>query len=192
MLSKEQFRERAKRELRQIGDQVLSLATDREIYERLERDVIAANPQLRDSCSPLFDRLRGNHVDAMIARVLCLVTAEASDVSLPRTLSQLADYPELLHDKVTQREFADDRSELAKAASGLKQVSGPRFAHHERTLSALAPAHRELNRAIDLLISTVKTYYWVVGDSHIDLEVKYFAESMEIFSFAWAVPLLKT
>ena len=46
MLSEKQFRERAKVELREIGKQVASLATDRDLYRKLEHDVIAQNSRL--------------------------------------------------------------------------------------------------------------------------------------------------
>ena len=38
MVMEKQFRERAKSELREIRNQVLSLARDRDIYWKLERD----------------------------------------------------------------------------------------------------------------------------------------------------------
>ena len=38
----------------------------------------------------------------------------------------------------------------------------PHVAHHERTLPALASLHRELDAALDRMIETVKTYYWIV------------------------------
>ncbi len=41
MLNEKQFRERASRELREIGNRVLGLATDRELYQRLESEVPA-------------------------------------------------------------------------------------------------------------------------------------------------------
>ncbi len=190
MLSEKQFRERAKGELRHIGDQVVSLITDRDVYSKLENEVVEANPQLRDRQSAFLDMLRGNYTDAMTARTLRLLGGDESDVSLPRVLAQLADYPQLLHDKITEREFAGDCAALLQAESDLKLVCGPRFAHHERTVSALAPAHRQLNRAIDLLSATVKTYYWILAASYIDLEVKPTEEAMAIFRFAWAVPAL--
>ena len=43
MLNEKQFRDRATRELREIGKLVQALATDRVLYRKLESDVIAAN-----------------------------------------------------------------------------------------------------------------------------------------------------
>lgn len=190
MLSEKQFRERAKSELRQIGNQVLSLAIDRDVYGRLEREIIQPNPQLRNSRSIFLDMLRGTYADATAASVLRLLDGKDGGISLPRVLEQLANYPQLLHDRITEQECAADRAALEQAAASLKQVIEPHFAHHERTLSALAATHRELDRAIDLMISTVKTYYWIVTDSYIDLDIQYSEDPMAIFSSAWAVAAL--
>ncbi len=73
MLSEKQFRERAKVELREIGKQVASLAADRDIYRKLEGDVIAANPRLESSRSPFLVMVRGAYTDAMAIRVLRLL-----------------------------------------------------------------------------------------------------------------------
>jgi hypothetical protein len=190
MLSEKQFRERAKTELRQIANQVLSVATDRDIYWRLERDIIQPNLQLHDARSAFLDMVRAAYVDATTARVLSLLAGKDSAISLPRVLAQLANYPQLLQDRITESECAVDRVALERTAANLKQLNQSRFAHHERTLSALASTHRELDRAIDLMISTVKTYYWIVADSYIDLDIHHSDDPMAIFSSAWAVPLL--
>jgi hypothetical protein len=186
MLSEKQFRERAKTELRQIGNEVLGLATDRDVYWKLESEIIQPNPQLRDAHHAFLDLLRGNYCEAMTARALRLLNSEDSGTCLARVLTQIAEYPELLQDRVTEREFADDRAALEQAADNLKRIDGPRIAHHERTLSALAGTHRELDAAIDLLTLTAKTYYWIVADSYLDLEVKYQGDPLEIFRMAWA------
>jgi hypothetical protein len=124
----------------------------------------------------------------MAARVLRLLDEDNTDLSLRRVLTQLEDYPHLLHDKVGEREFADDRAELDRAAANLKQVLSPHFAHHERTLSALASTHRELDQAIDAIISTLKTYYWIIAEAYLDFEVSYPEDPLAIFRFAWIEP----
>jgi len=138
MLSEKQFRERAKIELRQIGSQVLSLAIDRDVYWKLEREIIQPNPQLCDGRSAFLDMLRGCYADAMAARALRLLQGETGGVSLPRVLAQLAEYPQLLHDQITEGELADDRAALIQAAAELETAVTPHVGHHERTLSALA------------------------------------------------------
>jgi hypothetical protein len=190
MLSEKQFRERAKIELRQIGNQVLGLATDRDIYWKLEREIIQPNPQLCQARSAFLDMLRGCYADAMTARVLGLLQGEEGGVSLPRVLAQLAEYPQLLHDQITESELADDRARLINAAAELQGAGAPRVGHHERTLSALAATHRALDSAIDRMISTVKTYYWIVTETHLDLDVQHSENPLSIFQFAWAIPVL--
>ncbi|MFZ0314474.1 MAG: hypothetical protein WAL85_17350 [Candidatus Korobacteraceae bacterium] len=190
MLSEKQFRERTRIELRQIGDQVLALATDRDIYWKLEREIVQPNPQLCDRRTAFLDMLRGCYADAMAARVLRLLHGEDGGLSLPRVLAQLAEYPQLLHDQITERELANDRAALGQAAADLQNAVAPHSGHHERTLSALAATHRELDSAIDRIIATVKTYYWIVAESHLDLDVKHGENPMSIFQFAWAIPVL--
>lgn len=185
MLSEKQFRERAKVELREIGKQVASLATDRDIYRKLERDVIAGNPRLEGSHNPFIVMVRGAYTDAMAIRVLRLLDADSAGLSLRRVLAQFAEYPQLLHDKVGDREFASDQAALDSAATNLKSVMDPHFSHHERTPSAMASTHRALDEAIDAMISTLKTYYWVVAEGHLDLEVSYAENPLAIFRFAW-------
>lgn len=190
MLSEKQFRERAKSELRQIGDQVLSLATDRDIYWKLEREIVQNNPQLAEARSELLDMLRGCFVDAMVARLLRLLDGEDEGVSLPRVLAQLVDYPELLHDRITESEFADDRGALERTAARLRSFAASHIGRHERTLSALASTHRELDGALTVIIAVVETYYWIVTDGYIDLDVEYSQDPLSIFQFAWAAPVL--
>jgi hypothetical protein len=190
MLSEKQFRERARSELREIRNQVLSLARDRDVYWKVEHDVIECNPELHGIRNAFLDMVRAAYADAMAARVLRLLDPEDVDISLRRILTQLEDYPHLLHDKVSEREFADDRAELDSAANNLRQVLNPHFAHHERTLSALASTHRELDQAIDAVISTLKTYYWIIAEAHLDFEVNYPEDPLAIFQFAWAKPEL--
>jgi len=190
MLSERQFRERARAELQQIGEQLKALAADRDIYHKLEREVVERNPQLKDGRSAFLDMLRGCYVDAMTTRVLRLLQPAEADVSLPRVLEQMSKYPDLLHGKLTQREFANDRTALQEAVVQVKRAAVPRAKHHERTLAALASAQRELNAALDLMLSTVKTYYWIVSEAYIDLDVSHCEDPMAIFQFAWAVPAL--
>jgi multidrug resistance efflux pump len=190
MLSEKQFRERARSELREIRNQVLSLARDRDIYWKLEREVIQPNPQLHGARNAFLDMVRAAYADAMASRVLRLLDADNTDLSLQRVLTQLEDYPHLLHDKVSEREFANDRARLDRAASSLKQVLNPHFGNHERTLSALASTHRELEQAIDAIISTLKTYYWIVAEAYLDFEVSYPEDPLGIFRFAWIKPEL--
>jgi hypothetical protein len=185
MLSEKQFRERAKVELREIGKQVGSLATDRDIYRKLERDVIAANPRLEGSRSPFLVMVRGAYTDAMAIRVLRLLDADSAGLSLRRVLAQFAEYPQLLHDKVGDREFTSDQAALDRAAVNLKAATDRHFSHHERTPSVMASTHRALDEALDAMISTVKTYYWVVAEAYLDLEVRYVEDPLAIFRFAW-------
>lgn len=190
MLSEKQFRERAKTELREIGNQVLALTSDRDIYWKFEIEIVQTNPQLAEGRSEFLDMLRGCYVDAMTVRVLRVLDGDEGGVSLPRVLAQLAEYSELLHDKITESEFADDRGALERSAANLRKLTTPHVGHHERTLSALGSVHRELDTAIATMIEAVETYYWIITESYIDLEVKYTGNPLAIFQQPWVVPVL--
>jgi hypothetical protein len=185
MLTEKQFRERARAELLQIASQLRSIAADREIYRRFEREIIEPNPQLQ-ARSAFLDMLRGCYADGMTTHALRLLEPPAGEPSLPHILEQLTEYPELLHDRITQREFADDRGALERAAARLHSLPASRCCHHERTIPALASTHRTLDDAIDLLLSTAKTYCWIITDSYLDLDVNDAEDALAVFQFAWA------
>ena len=185
MLSEKQFRERTKAELREVGKQVASLAADRDLYRKLESEVIKKNSRLQSSRSAFLDMVRGAYTDAMAVRVLRLLDADSSGLSLRRVLTQIGKYPQLLHDKVGEREFAKECAAMERAAAKLKAAMTSHFSHHERRPAALASMHRALDEALDILISVVKTYYWVVAEGHLALEPTYTEEPLAIFRFAW-------
>ena len=184
MLNEKQFRDRAVRELREIGKQVLSLATDRDLYQKLEADVIQPNAHISSSGGAYLAMVRGAYTDATTMRLRRLFAPDAA-LSLPRLLSQFSEYPAMLHDKLTDRELSGDLAELDKVGTYLKEHVDPHFSNHERTLAALATTNRELDRAIDLLIDCLKRYYWIVADSYIDLDVSYSEDPLAVFRFQW-------
>lgn len=184
MLKEKQFRDRAGRELREIGKQVSSLATDRDLYRKLEAEVIQPNPQLSKNGSPYLAMLRGAYTDATTMRLRRLLAPDAN-LSLRRLVTQVSDYPEMMHDKLTTKELSGDIAELERVSVYLKEQVDPHFSNHERTPAALATTDRELDRAIDLLIDCLKRYYWIVSDSYIDLDVAYSEDPLQVFRFPW-------
>lgn len=184
MLNEKQFRDRAIRELREIGKQVQSLMIDRALYHRLQSEVIAANPQLADSSNPYLLMIRAGYTDATTMRLRRLFAPDAN-LSVRRLVAQVAEYPDMLHDKLTGKELSAELAELDKMAAVLKKKVDPHFSVHERTSAALATANRELDRAIDLLADCVKRYYWIVADAYIDVEPPGVDEALAIFRSAW-------
>ena len=184
MLNEKQFRDRATRELREIGKQVQSLASDRELYRKLETEVVSANRRLSDSNSLLPAMLRAAYTDATTMRLRRLYALDAN-LSLRRLLAQISEYPDLLHDKLTGKELSSDVAELDRTATYLKEKIDPHFASRERTPAGIAIVNRELDRAIDLLLDCVKRYYWIVADSYIDLDVTYGEDPLAVFRFPW-------
>ena len=184
MLNEKQFCDRAMRELREIGKQVLSLATDRDLYQKLEADVIPSNPNLSSTGSAYLSMLRGAYTDATTMRLRRLFAPDAA-LSLRRLLTQVSEYPALLHDKLTVKELSGDLAELDRLSLYLKEQVEPHFSNHERTPPALATTNRELDKAINLLIDCIKRYYWIVSDSYLDLDVSYGEDPLAVFRFPW-------
>jgi len=184
MLNEKQFRDRAVRELREIGKQVQSLATDRDLYRRLESEVISSNPRLSASGAAYLSMVRGAYTDATTMRLRRLFAPDAA-LSLRRLLTQISEYPALLHDKLTDSELSGDLAGLDRLGVYLKEHVDPHFSNHERSLAALATTNRELDKAIDLLIDCMKRYYWIVSDAYLDLDVGYSEDPMTVFRFPW-------
>lgn len=184
MLNEKQFRDRAIREFREIAKQVQSLATDRDLFRKLESEVIAVNPQLAGSASPYLPMIRGAYTDAVTMRLRRLFAPDAN-LSLRRLVGQIAEYPDMLHDKVTNKELSADVAELDRLAIVLKEKLDPHFSAHERTPATLTTANRELDRALDLLADCVKRYYWIVADAYIEVGPVYEDDPLAVFRSAW-------
>lgn len=180
MLNEKQFRERASRELREIGNQAQGMATDREVYRRMESELLQTDPELAGNGNAFADMFRGAYADAMTMRLRRLLATEAS-LSLRRVVDQMVDYPDLLHQKVNIRELADDSGELEKMATLLKEQVEPHFLPRERTPGTLAPTLRDLDRALELVIALLQKYYWVVCDGYLDFEPKLSGDPLAVF-----------
>ena len=184
MLNEKQFRDRAVRELREIGKQLLSLATDRDLYRKLEADVIQPNSRLSASGSAYVSMVRGAYTDAATMRLRRLFAPDAN-LSLRRLVTQVSDYPELLHDKLTAKEQSNDLADLDRMSVYLKEHVDPHFSDRERTPAALATTNRQLDMAIDLLTDCLKRYYWIIADAYIDLDVRYDEDPLAVFHYPW-------
>src|SRR5271167_1920845 len=78
MLSEKQFRDRAVRELREIGKQIQSLASDRDLYRKLEAEVLPSNPRLSSSGAPFLAMIRGAYTDATTMRLRRVFAPDAN------------------------------------------------------------------------------------------------------------------
>jgi len=184
MLTEKQFCDRASRELREIGLQVQSLASDRDLFRRLESEVIASNAHLSDNSATFLATIRAAYTDATTMRLRRLYAPDAN-LSLRRIVAQVSDFPDLLHNKLTGKELASDLADLDRTATNLKEHIDPHFTSRERTPAALASANRELDRALEVLIDCIKRYYWIIADAHIDLAPSSEQDPLAVFRFPW-------
>jgi hypothetical protein len=187
MLNQKQFCDRATRELREIGTQLQVLLADRDLYRKLEAEVLAPNSSLTSSNNPYLPMIRAAYTDATTMRLRRLYALDAN-LSLRRLLAQFSEYPELLHDRLTGKELAADIADVDKLGTVLKEKLEPHFSPRERTSAALDATNRELDRAIDLLADCAKRYYWIVSDSYLDLGFAEAGDPLAIFHTPWIEP----
>jgi len=184
-LSSNNFLERALLELREIRNEVIDLATDYDIYWKVQRDVIQRNPRLLTIRSAFFDMLNDAYAHSAAMRVRRLVDKDNRTISLRSLLKELSKYPDSLGGRISEVELAADTEELDQATSKVKDYVDQFIAHHDRSPVATAPIHRELNVAIELIIRLLRKYYGVLGGSDIDVVVSYLEDPLTIFRFAW-------
>jgi hypothetical protein len=184
-LNSKSFLERALPELREIRDEVVDLATDRDIYWKVQHEVIQRNSRLLMIRSAFFDMLNDAYSHSAAMRVRRLVDKDNRTISLRRLLEQLREYPDLLAGRVTEVELAADGAELDRATARVKDYVDQFIAHHDRSPIAGIPIHHELNAAIDLLVRLLRKYYGVLAGSDVDVVVHYLEDPLTIFRFAW-------
>jgi len=184
-LSSKNFLERALHELREIRNEVIDLATDRDIYWKVQHEVIQRNPRLLMIRSAYFDMLNDAYSHSAAMRVRRLVDKDSRTISLRRLLEELREYPDLLDGRVTEVELAADGVELDRTTAKVKNYVDQFIAHHQRSPIAEVPIHRELNAAIELLIRLLRKYYSLLAGSDIDVVVHYLEDPLTIFQFAW-------
>ena len=140
---------------------------------------MAANTRLSDSNANFLAIVRATYTDATTMGLRRLYAPDAN-LSLRRIVAQFTDYyPDLLHNKLTDKELTSDLAELDHMATYLKEHIDPHFTSRERTPAALTAANRELDRALDLLIDCIKRYYCIDLDPSLD------QDPLAVFRFAW-------
>jgi hypothetical protein len=184
-LSSKSFLERALHELREIRNEVIDLATDGDIYWKVQHEVIQRNPRLLLIRSAFFDMLNDAYSHSAAMRVRRLVDKDHRTISLRRLLEQLREYPDLLAGRVTEVELAADVAELDRTTEKVKDYVDQFIAHHDRSPIAEVPILRELNAAIELLVRLLRKYYGILAGSDVDVVVHYLEDPLTIFRFAW-------
>ena len=181
----ENFRELALVELREIRSEIVDLATDRDIYWKVQREVIHRNRRLLTAHSPFLDMMNDAYAHATAVRVRRLVDKDNRTISLLRLIRQLTHYPDLFNNTLSTEEVRRDADELDRATRKITDYVDQFVAHHDRTPVADAPIHDELNSAIDVLIAIFRKYYGVLAGADIDVVVSYLEDPLTIFRFAW-------
>jgi len=60
-------------QLRHIANEIVGLIADRDLFRKLESEIVANNPQLSGVRNPVLEMLRGCYADSMSARALRLL-----------------------------------------------------------------------------------------------------------------------
>jgi hypothetical protein len=185
MISSSNFRARASAELAEIRNEILDLATDRDVYWKVQREVIQRNARLLSVRSAFFDMVNDSYAHATASRVRRLIDRNNRVISLRRMIEALGDYPDLLIGKLSVENLKDDLVRLDRTCEKVKGYVDQFVAHHDRNSSASVPTHRDLNEAVDALIDIFRKYYAVINGADIDVVVSYLDEPLSIFRFPW-------
>lgn len=185
MLSSSNFQIRASQELAEIRNEVLDLATDRDVYWKVQREVVQRNARLLGTRNPFLDMVNDAYAHATASRVRRLVDRDYRVISLRRLIEALGDYPDLLTGKMPVGDLKKDLAQMDRTCEKVKDYVDQFVAHHDRSSSAAVPTHRELNEAVDALIATFRKYYAVINGADIDVVVSYLEEPLSIFRFPW-------
>jgi hypothetical protein len=132
MLSSSNFRIRASAELAEIRDEILDLATDRDVYWKVQREVIQQNPRLLNARNAFFDMMNDSYAHATASRIRRLIDRDYRVISLRRLIEALGDYPDLLSGKMSTENRKDDLATLDRTCEKVKGYVDQFVAHHER------------------------------------------------------------
>jgi hypothetical protein len=168
-------------QLNEIRCEVLALATDHDVFWKVQREVIQNNVRLLTMRSAFFDMMNDAYVHATASRVRRLVDRDPRTNSLRRFLDMLATCPDL----VSADELKKDLEELNVTCGKVKDFVNQFVAHHDRNRSSTVLTHRELNDAVETVIRIFEKYYQLINHSDIDMVVRYLEEPLSIFRFPW-------
>lgn len=185
ILSTENSRMLAAQELNEIKNEIIALATDQELYRRVQHEVIQKNRRLLTMRSPFFEILKEGYAHATASRIRRLVDRDHRTVSLRKLVEQLSKYPALYEERASSGDLEDLLSQMDTTCKRIKDYVDQYVAHHDRNSSADIPTHRELNEAIDNLISIYRKCYAIVNNTDIDVVVHFGEDPLSIFRFAW-------
>jgi hypothetical protein len=172
-------------QLDELRTEVIELATDRDIYWKVQREVIQKNHRLLTMRSAFFDMLNDAYAHAAASRIRRLLDRDSRTVSLRQLIEQLIEDPSSLRGNLTNDDLRNDLEALHKTCEHVKAYVDQVVAHHDRNRTASSPTHRELNEAIDTVVSVFKRYYAAVTNTDLDVVVSYLEDPLRIFSFPW-------
>jgi hypothetical protein len=114
-----------------------------------------------------------------------LIDHDHRTVSLRKLVEQLSKYPDVHAGRASSEDLDGLLSQMDTTCNKIKDYVDQYVAHHDRNSSADVPTHRELNEAIDSLISIYERCYAIVNNTDIDVVVHFGEDPLSIFRFAW-------
>lgn len=173
------------REIDELRNEIVDLATDRDIYWKVQHEVIQKNARLLITTSAFFDMLNNSYAHATAVRVRRLVDQRSRTLSLRRLIQDLGRCPELFLEKFSKEDLRADMALLDATCKKVKCYVDQFVAHHDRNGSAAIPTHKELNEAVDTIVSVYRRYYGLLKNTDIDPLLHYVVEPLAIFTFPW-------
>lgn len=184
-------------DLERLRDEILCLATDRDIYWKVQKEVIQRNSKLLTIRSPFIDMLDRSYAHATVASIRRLTDGRKGTVSLTRVLRELQGQPEkfvrhigeVAGEKwvmqVNKKEIEQDLKSLQETCEPVKRYADQYVAHHDRVPDPELPKYRDVNKAIDELSRIFKKYYALLAGGDLEPVVSYLEGPLAVFRFAW-------
>ena len=163
----------------------MELATDHDIYWKVQHEVIQKNARLLSMRSAFFDMMNNAYAHSMASRVRRLTDRDQRTLSLRTMIEWVMKHPDLWRGKLTPRDLKADLVLLDKTCNKVKKYVDQFVAHHDRNSSAAVPTHRDLNDAVDTIVDVFRRYHVLLTDSDIEPVLQYLGHPLAIFTFPW-------
>jgi hypothetical protein len=181
----ENHRRQVIRDLNELWSEIMELATDRDIYWKVQHEVIQKNARLLSMRSAFFDIMNNAYAHSMASRVRRLVDRRQRTLSLRTLIEWVMKKPDLWHGKFTLQDLKTDLVVLDKTCTKVKRYVDQFIAHHDRSSSAAVPTHKDLNNAVDKIVDVFRRYHVLLTGSDIEPVLQYLEHPLAIFTFPW-------
>jgi hypothetical protein len=169
-----------------IRSEILALATDHNVYWKVQREVIQRNARLLQMRSPFLDMLNEAYVHGTAVRIRRLIDRDGRTVSLRNLLCTVKEHCDLFRDNPSSAGLMRDLDRLDTVCTKVKAYVDQYVAHHDRErLEKNVPTYVDLNDAIEVIVEIFRRYYSAFCGADLNPVIEYSEEPLAIFHFPW-------